>query len=151
MVGLFNAFDIDGSAGIDVYEWCRAVSVLTRGTRAQILDFVFDVYDLDWYVVLRSQRQRTRELTHHAVAAKLRWTRLCYSPRPAPKMMITFPQPISRGSYSAYLTPMVTTKWIARSLPTPFRRITYCAALHPCSLRRHTSNLLFVPAGMIVL
>ena len=47
LVGLFNAFDLNGDAKIDVYEWCRSVSLLTRGTRAQLVEFLFDVYDLD--------------------------------------------------------------------------------------------------------
>lgn len=47
LVGLFNAFDLNGDAKIDVYEWCRSVSLLTRGSRAQLVEFLFDVYDLD--------------------------------------------------------------------------------------------------------
>jgi len=47
LVGLFNAFDQDGSATIDVFEWCRCLSLLTRGVRHEMTELIFDVYDLD--------------------------------------------------------------------------------------------------------
>jgi len=58
---VFHAFDKDNDGSVDALEWVRGLSIMLRGDFAQLIDFVYCIYDMN------GDRSLAREELNHCL------------------------------------------------------------------------------------